>query len=57
MKFVSEVQQCQATKGEGICKPERPAWNLFAMELTASLIGVVVADSLIQRCGRDVHII
>jgi len=34
MKFVSEVWQCQAMKD--ICKPEQPACNLSATELSAS---------------------
>jgi len=38
MKFVSEVWQCQAMKT--FCKPERPACNLSAMELSASVIHV-----------------
>jgi len=25
---------------EDICKPERPAWNLSAMELSVSVIGI-----------------
>ena len=37
MKFVSEVSRCQA---KDICKPERPACNLSAVELPASVIGV-----------------
>jgi len=53
VKFVDEYVTVVVPGDENICKPERPAWNLSAVELSASVIGVgrrvltsVVSDDL-----------
>jgi len=41
---------------EDICKPERPAWNLSSMELSASVIGVERRDVITLWWHEDARV-